>query len=360
MSSPSLVGGIALRAYDFPASIAFNVAYGLLIPTIVRRLFNTRSRTAVIFRVLCYAIERIVLFSLRAWAAAGPNTESPGLSEYMQVTFALGYLGLADALLSIIRTILVETTKGTSSSDAESNPVVTELPALVSTSSSRFWKTSVTPANTLNDDPYWRFWYRRWSEFLLVLYLVAMILACVATAHLWNPNDVGWNRATQTLRYISSALGLVLIMLETCTLLWAQKNVPRINQRAVRFLLVLTTVLTIPPIYRLVVMHSTTPDLATPDHQALNTQADKALFYVLHILPEFIVVSTMTLYNVKEICGLEFKGDERWRDETPKEREKREKKELAKAQKKAEAKNASLELKSRNSAPSNDSASTLA
>lgn len=60
MSSPSLVGGIALRAYDLPGSIAFAAAYGLLLPAFVYRLVDRRSRTVILFQVISFAVERFV------------------------------------------------------------------------------------------------------------------------------------------------------------------------------------------------------------------------------------------------------------------------------------------------------------
>jgi len=147
----------------------------------------------------------------------------------------------------------------------------------------------------------------------------------------------------------------VLVLSMSTMLLWAQRNVPRIDQRAVRFLLTTTTLLTIPPIYRLVVMRSTTPDIADVDHQSLNTLADKVAFYLFHILPEWAMVAMMCASNVREICQTGFKGDERWRDETPKERAKREKKEHERAMKKAQAKNTAFEMTNKT-----DSASSLA
>jgi hypothetical protein len=103
-------------------------------------------------------------------------------------------------------------------------------------------------------------------------------------------------------------------------------------------------------------MQNTTPDIAAPGHQSLNTLPDKATFYVFHVLPEWTVVAMMGLYNTREICQVGFKGDERWRDETPKERVKRESKAREREMKKAEAKGAALELTS----PSNSSNNTLA
>ncbi|KAJ6501611.1 hypothetical protein C8R47DRAFT_970367 [Mycena vitilis] len=354
MSSPSLVGGIAIRAYDLPASITFAAAYGLLILAFVYRVVDKRMRTAVIFQALAFAIERPVLFSLRAVVAAQPNTESIGLSEYFQATFALGYISLAHTVGRLIRTVLVNTTK-----DASDSPQVNTC-SLVSCPSVGFWKPSPPSDPSGPDDPRRRFWYRRWQEALAVLYLASMVTAVVATAHIYSANDSRPNQADQALRYASSAIGLVIVLVESFTLIWAQKSVPRIDHRAVRFLLTMTTLLTITPIYRLVVMHSTTPNVSAPGHQSLNTQKDKATFYILHILPELLVCLMMCIFNVKEICQTGPHGDHRWRDETPKEKEQRERKEREKAMKKAEAKNTSLELENKNWNAKTDSAVTLA
>jgi hypothetical protein len=123
----------------------------------------------------------------------------------MQATFALGYLTLAEILLRLVRSILVNTTNGTSTADTESHyPAVTQLPPLVSISSG-FWKPSLPPPSPSVpnvDDPRRRFWFRRWCEFLLSLYIVAMVLAVVATAHVWKATDSGWNSVNQALRCV--------------------------------------------------------------------------------------------------------------------------------------------------------------
>ncbi|KAJ7139665.1 hypothetical protein C8R44DRAFT_309270 [Mycena epipterygia] len=345
MSSPSLVGGIALRAYDLPGASVFAAAYGLLLPIFVYRLVDRRSRTAVIIQAIFFAVERGVVFSLRAAVAAHPNTESLGISEYMQATFALGFLSLAHIVAKLTRSVLVNSTTDASSADSKSAAGMSLAPPLVSEDS---WKLGPPPLpdTPTADDPRRRFWFRRWSECMGVLYLAAMVTAIVATANIYAANDIVPNHRDQALRYASSAIGLTLVLSITTTLLWAQRNVPRIDLRAVRFLLAATTLLMIPPIYRLVVMRSTTPDIAAVEHQALNTKTDKAAFYVFHVLPEWTLVAALCGLNVKEICQTGFKGDHRWRDETPKERAKRERKARERAAKKAGAKNASFELKS--------------
>ncbi|KAJ7693603.1 hypothetical protein B0H17DRAFT_1059137 [Mycena rosella] len=331
MSSPSLVGGIALRTYDLPSSIFFAVA--------------------------------VVLFSLRASAAARPHTEALGLSEYMQATFALGFLSLAHIISTLVRGVLVNATLPLSASESgEGDAEQTAQPSIVSSDS--LWKPSWAsspppPTAGPTDDPRRRFWFRRWSGCMLALFLAGMIMASVAMSHLYAADATAASRRDQALRFASAAIGLVLVLSVGGMLLWARRNVPSVNQRAVRFLLTAIALLLLPPIYRLAVMRRTTPDIAAVDAAALNTLASKATFYVLHVLPEWIVVAMMAAFNVREICGIGFKGDERWRDETPEERAKRERKAREREMKRAAGKNASFELKESSSNTSTET-NTLA
>ncbi|KAK7064619.1 hypothetical protein R3P38DRAFT_2825564 [Favolaschia claudopus] len=315
MSVPSLVGGIVLKAPDLPGAIVFAAAYGLLIPGLIHRVVAAKSRSIMIIQVLIFTLERPTLFSLRASVAARPDTEWNGLTKYMQATFALGYLALGQTVLRIIRTMLVNATLGTPAADSENK--------------------SSAPRD---DQPQRRYWIRRWMEFLMVLQLLALVIGIVATANMYPASETGQNRSHQVLRYISAALGLLFILFLTFSLLWAWRALPRVSAQAVRFVLILTNLLTIPPIYRLVVMHHTTPDIHAPGHQALNTTGDKAAFYVVHLLPELIVVALLCVVNVKDVCQTDFMGDVRYWDETPEEKEKRERKERDKALKAAKKK----------------------
>ncbi|KAK7064610.1 hypothetical protein R3P38DRAFT_2825534 [Favolaschia claudopus] len=315
---PALVGGIAVRAYDLPGSIVFAAAFALLHTALAIRLIDKRWRTILVLQPLLFCIERQILFTLRAGVAARPHTESDGLSRFMQASFTLGYLDTSETVLKLIRTVLVNSTTGTPVSDIEGRSSLAE---------------STTPV----DRPRRRFWYRRWADFLEFLFLGALAAGIIATAQQSGPEESGENFAHQLERYISSGVGLTLVLLEMFTVIWASRNIPQIDRRAVRLLLALTAVLVIPPIYRLAVMWHTTPDVRALNHDSLNTRLDKTLFYIMHLVPEWTAIFLMCLFNVREICQTGFKGDTRWWDETPKERAKRERKEREKAQKKAEA-----------------------
>ncbi|KAJ6519382.1 hypothetical protein C8R45DRAFT_1085400 [Mycena sanguinolenta] len=312
MSIPSLVGGISLRPYDLPGATVFAAAYGLLVPLLVYRLFDKRWRSIVFIQATIFALERPILFSLRASAAAR-NSETPGLTKYFQATFALGFVGLAHLVLTLARPVIVNTTRGT--------PDGSDYLSV--------------------DQPRRRYWYRRGGDFLTVAQFVAIAFGILGTVHQSAAEETGPNHTHQVDRYVSCGLGLLLSASVTLSLIWASITLPRIDHRAVRFLLVLSTLLMIPPIYRFVVMRHTTPDVHALTDQALNTGADKAAFYAVHLVPEWTVILLVSMFNTKDICKMDFLGDRPW-DETPKERETREKRERKRA-----AKKSGLELSSK-------------
>ncbi|KAJ7630553.1 hypothetical protein FB45DRAFT_793104 [Roridomyces roridus] len=339
MLSPSLVGGIVLREYDLPGAIVFAAVYGLLVPALVYRYVDGRSRVTIVIQTLCYALERVVLFSLRAAIAAGRIKEAPGLSEYQQATFALGYLHLANVATKLTRCILVNSTKGPEDAPQSS----CEQPPLIWSSSGSLWKApAAAPDLPAVDDPQSRHWFRRWSECMTILYLAALFTAIFATALLFTSNASSTNRWIQCLQYFSAATGLVLVLSITIMLGWARRNVQRIDQRATRFVLIATVLLMLPPIYRLIVMRTTTADISDRNAESQNVLADKVTFYIVHILPEWLVVAMTCVFNVRQLCQTGIKGDTRRHDETPTERAKRERREQERSTKKAKA---SFEMK---------------
>lgn len=56
-------------------------------------------------------------------------------------------------------------------------------------------------------------------------------------------------------------------------------------------------------IYRLVAMANWTDSLLSTAPGSLNSQAAKAVFYVLHIVPEWAVSTALLCVNVKQMFG---------------------------------------------------------
>lgn len=64
----------------------------------------------------CLAENRVVIFGLRAKQAKTPSQDfSHGLTQYWQMSFAIGYLTIFTDLCLIMRALFVKTTQGTAS-----------------------------------------------------------------------------------------------------------------------------------------------------------------------------------------------------------------------------------------------------
>jgi len=84
---------------------------------------------------------------------------------------------------------------------------------------------------------------------------------------------------------------------------------------------------------RLSVMHNRTDSITSMVPSALNSGSAKALFYVFHILPEWLCIVILFAFNMREVCGTGPFGDYRDADESEVQREERRKKEAEKRMK---------------------------
>lgn len=79
-------------------------------------------------------------------------------------------------------------------------------------------------------------------------------------------------------------------------------------------------------------MRYKTTSLTAPD--PLNSSGQKAAFYILHVLPEWLITLVLVGYNVRKSFGTGPMGDWRWHDETEKEKQRRLKREAKRRDKK--------------------------
>lgn len=86
--------------------------------------------------------------------------------------------------------------------------------------------------------------------------------------------------------------------------------------------------------YRLSVMWARTTSLSAPS--VFNTGGGKVIFYVFHILPEWLAILMLHAENIRKTFGTGLIGDWRRRDETEKQRAKREEREAKRKEKKME------------------------
>jgi hypothetical protein len=68
-------------------------------------------------------------------------------------------------------------------------------------------------------------------------------------------------------------------------------------------------------------MHHKIDSLRGPN--PLDSSSAKAIFYIFHVLPEWLAILVLYSVDVRKTFGTALFGDWRWRDETPKEKQKR-------------------------------------
>ncbi|CAA7260581.1 unnamed protein product [Cyclocybe aegerita] len=319
---PAPIGGTVLSS-DFAPAVVFAALYGLLALLIAYRLYDRRSRTTLLIGSIIFSVERIVIFSLRASQARNDAMRySGGLLNYMQVSFGLGFVGLAGELVGLLRCLLVNATYG-SETFAQSPAAMT--------------KGCVTgpPPEGTPDLKSTRFAARRFADVAGFAFLAATVPGIIANADFSKAqNDQDQADKTARLRYASTATVLGFILVLFAIVMWGRMRLSRISRRGVGVILLLMSLLATVAIYRLIVMRFKTTSIR--EFSPLNSPGSKATFYVFHMLPEWLFGLIVFGGNSRQTFGTGRWGDWRSRDETEKEKALREKKKAESDNKKAE------------------------
>lgn len=117
---------------------------------------------------------RVVIFSLRAVQARNESRRfSNGLVTYLQISFGLGFVGIANDAVKLTRCLLVNATYG-----LEKYP---QSPAAST-------KGGLVPPPTADtpDQPRVRFWCRRAGGFMDLAFLAATVPGIIASSHYSN------------------------------------------------------------------------------------------------------------------------------------------------------------------------------
>ncbi|EDR11608.1 uncharacterized protein LACBIDRAFT_313996 [Laccaria bicolor S238N-H82] len=350
-SFPSLIGGFSLP-HDLVPSIVFAATYGLLIPISIWRIVSKRSRSFLIFGTTAFVVERTVMFSLRAVISRQPPEKAAeGLVEYLQTTIAMGFVALSQDLAGMMRAVLVNGTYGSDMLNAQTEKVqekehLEHGGTLTSSSKSMFSSNYNFSVNSnfsafdmeIPDHPRTRFWIRRIHDMTQILFVAAMATGFMGNSRIVSQrHDPTQTTINQALRYTSTAVTVFELFVISGMCIWAYYRMGRVNKRACSVLAALTIFLAIPAIYRLSIMSFTTSSYYSLDPGSNNSTLDKAIFYLLNVVPEWAFVMIICSINVREVLGISCKGDERCRDETKEERVRRETKEQEKKLKNGDA-----------------------
>ena len=114
---------------------------------------------------------RVVIFALRAVQAHSESKRySKGLATYMQISFGLGFIGITNDLVNLIRCLLVNATYGP------------EKYSESAAASSKGGLLSPPPEGT-PDLPRMRFWARRFTDLLGLAFLAATVPGIIANSN---------------------------------------------------------------------------------------------------------------------------------------------------------------------------------
>ncbi|KAI0326336.1 hypothetical protein GY45DRAFT_1329055 [Cubamyces sp. BRFM 1775] len=341
---PAPVGG-APFPIDFAPSILFVILYALLIPVIIWRVADRRSRTIALLGTACLAIERIVTFSLRANAALkeGPR-ESAGLQTYFQATFGVGYITMSQDLTNLFRALLVDTTFARAASGAGDTASTRSHPSIPLVAMRSDGSAAVAPGgpgsvqgddleNCLNMK------YNAWKQFLTkgssawqdaaredqprlrkrlrhifglgsLVYLTAIVMNVVASIEYRHTVPSGSNSSTiQVLRGASAGIAFVLIGILTCAATYAIIALPRVPKIPSLFIVIVAHFLALVGCYRLIMAHATTTSLLSTAHGSQNTRSEKVAFWVLSAAPEWVAAALLVSINGRRTFRTGLWGD---------------------------------------------------
>jgi len=268
---------------------------------------------------LGFGVERIVIFSLRAAQSHDVTArESKGMNAYMQSTIAMGFIAICQDVVNLLRTALVNSTLPSSDcNDSHLKKAISEssTPSLIT-----FQVVEVD--STEEDRARRRFWYRRLSDLLYVGFLGALVPGITGNSDYGTAVEKPSEKTLVfRLRYASSAVALFFSMALAATAVWAAASVPRFRKSAAYLTLFICTLFSITTIYRLGILWTETTSLISTAPGSQNTPGEKAAFYILHIVPEWISVLVLLSCNVRDVFGTGMFGDTRFRDETEREKD---------------------------------------
>ncbi|KJA20614.1 hypothetical protein HYPSUDRAFT_781786 [Hypholoma sublateritium FD-334 SS-4] len=303
---PAPVGGTALPP-DFVPSIIFSVLYATLTPLMLYRMFHKRSRSVLLIGTVAFSVERVVIFTLRAIQSRNEGRRlSPGLVTYMQISFGMGFIGIANDIVNLVRCLLVNPTYGFEMY-AQSSAAVTKDGLMPD-----------PPIKGTSDHPKLRQWIRRGAGIIALAFFGALVPGILANSN-YSKVFTDQHQADMTahLRVVSTAVALALTIMLFLATLWGKLKLPRITHRGVLVICAMS------------ILIRTTSLLLD---SVLDTSSAKAAFYVFHVLPEWLASLILFTDNTRKTFGTGPFGDWRIRDETEKQRKKREAKNAKKNQ----------------------------
>ncbi|KAF7983776.1 hypothetical protein HWV62_18984 [Athelia sp. TMB] len=159
----------------------------------------------------------VVVFSLRALQARDPNLRnSKGLTSYMQISIGMGFIGIAQDLVNLLRVVLVKSTVGRGrqiASHGHNTDSSTELRNMQPVSPDALQISFAGSAGQSVDNPRLRFRYRRYTDILNLVFLAALVPGIIGNSQYKAAlTDSAWAVKVMHLRYASTSVALFIIL----------------------------------------------------------------------------------------------------------------------------------------------------
>ncbi|CAE6463621.1 unnamed protein product [Rhizoctonia solani] len=319
------VGGIPISE-DLAPSIVFAILYALLLPNIIYTFFIRKPRAWSIVQIstVIFAVERIAWCIIRAVQAAHPEKQtSGGLMNYVQVTVALGFVGVSSEVIKLLRCVLVNTTLPENGASKDRRTarqyyrhfcfffelafLGATIPGIIAGgqySSARYDQSKADSNMNL---------LKASASVALILQAVTVLVSLVAAFKVQEVNRGQYSSArydqskadsNMNLLKASASVALILQAVMVLVSLVAAFKVQEVNRMRCFELAGLTLLIMSAPIYRLCVL-----DIRTIDVFAPISSTDRALFYIFHLAPEWTCVSILLSTNVRARFGTGRWGD---------------------------------------------------
>jgi len=311
---PSPIGGVAFPS-DLAPSVVFVLLYSFLLLLLPYRIRDPKSRNMLMMGAALFATERIVLFSLRAVQSHDSTKRvSKILTTYMQITFGMGFIGVAQNILHSLVKSALGTTHLSEQTDSDSSKQLARR-SLSQTPPPSSEAKVLEAADHKGGGPPLPFWRRYSWEIMKFPFVAAIVPGVISNSRYesaMSNQDVA--ETVMRLRYVSSAIALILIISIACGVLWVSagtRHRPESRKlKAILLLMSISGLLTSPAIYRLAVMYNKTSSLTSISPSSLNTPGTKATFYIFHMVPEWISVTLSLWLDVGEIFDVETDEEE--------------------------------------------------
>ncbi|KAG9016764.1 hypothetical protein FRB90_002229 [Tulasnella sp. 427] len=274
---PSSIGGF-VTSVDYIPSIILLLLFAFSLSPWIKRQFDPNTRTITLgFATTLFAMGRVLLYNLRILEAryTRPGDELNGFAMiYEQMGFAVGYMAVMIDAVAFARAVLVSATLEDVQRSSRDRP-------------------------GLRNRIRWTLWYPAFM--FTAMSALGVVTYILGTFYMTGQRQT---RFFWSLRYVCDVTTMSTMVIFIGGLLWVRQKLNFLDTRALDSVIKLSGSLLVIPIYRICVLHYRFPHITihpSPPYttNSLTSANAKVVFYILHALPEVLVVYWIQCTNLR-------------------------------------------------------------